>query len=102
VTTPETIAAPVDFLRVYGNPARSGSVSLRFGTTRAARVEMKVYDVAGRLIRTIVDGHYRPGAYTVAWNGADGDGRRVRGGVYFVRIRRDGGADEAQRIVMLR
>ncbi|MEJ2720684.1 MAG: FlgD immunoglobulin-like domain containing protein, partial [bacterium] len=62
----------------YDVPAGAGSVSL------------KIYDVSGRLVRTLVDGVEPPGRWVVEWNAEDDGGTRVASGVYFCRMRAAG------------
>jgi hypothetical protein len=54
------------------------------GTTRGS---IRVYDVTGRRVRTLLDGQLSRGSSTVAWDGRDGHGARVGSGVYFVRLK---------------
>jgi hypothetical protein len=71
------------------NPAVGGT-RLRFTMPARGPVELGLYDVAGRLVRTLVGregGELGPGLHTVAWDGRDDGGRRVAGGVYFARLR---------------
>jgi hypothetical protein len=46
---------------------------------------LAVYDVAGRLVRTLVDEIRPAGRHAVVWNGTDDSGRDVATGLYFVR-----------------
>jgi hypothetical protein len=62
------------------NPSTSVSYSL----AAAEHVRIKVYDVSGALVRTLVDNVVGRGAYEVAWDGRDGAGRAVGSGIYFV------------------
>jgi hypothetical protein len=76
-----------EFFGVYPNPfRRSSKVSYQLG--RPARVSLSVYDVSGRLVKSLSDGNEikEPGYYTVNWDGVDGMGRKVPAGVYFVRF----------------
>ncbi|MCE5270839.1 T9SS type A sorting domain-containing protein [bacterium] len=50
------------------------------------RVCLKVYDLRGRLVRTLLDRLFAPGAYSVLWSGDDDSGRRLGSGVYFYRL----------------
>jgi len=59
-------------------------------------VEASVYDVTGRRIRELA-----PGIESVRWDGLDAHGRPVPAGVYFVRARQAGRAENL-RIVRLR
>ncbi|MGQ0722374.1 MAG: FlgD immunoglobulin-like domain containing protein [Candidatus Eiseniibacteriota bacterium] len=51
------------------------------------RVSLVVYDVVGRVVRTLVEGVVPPGRHQATWTGADGSGSRVASGVYFVHLR---------------
>ena len=51
---------------------------------------LRIYDVSGKLIRTLVDGPQAAGQKTVAWNGRDDRGRSVVSGVYFYRLQAPG------------
>ena len=71
------------------NPA----TDIRFGLPAAARTTLRVFDVSGRLVRTLVDGPLSAGAHTRRWDGRDESGRDASSGVYFVRLL--AGADRA-------
>jgi flagellar hook assembly protein FlgD len=51
---------------------------------------LRIYDAAGRLVRTIRDGSYTAGAYSAIWDARDGRGALVGAGVYFLELRVDG------------
>jgi hypothetical protein len=53
-------------------------------------VTLRVYDVSGVLIRTLLDGPQEAGQKTVTWHGRDERGRRVASGVYFYRLQAPG------------
>ena len=67
----------------------------------ATRALLQVYDPAGRLVVTLVDGELAPGDHSVVWEGRDGRGRRVASGVYFARLL-VGGETDARRMIMLK
>ncbi len=50
------------------------------------RVTLKVYDLLGREVRTLVDEVYRPGKFTARWNGLDQRGAPATSGVYFFKL----------------
>ena len=50
------------------------------------RVEIGVYDVAGRRIRALVSGHMNPGRHETGWDGRNAEGVRVTNGMYFIHI----------------
>ena len=76
----------VDFLgRPSPNPFQ-GQTSLRFGLAHATRVRLELFDLAGRRVRTLVDGELAAGPHASSWDGRDEHGAAVRAGVYFVRL----------------
>jgi hypothetical protein len=52
----------------------------------AGRVALIIYDVAGRLVRTLVDENLSPGYKSVSWNGRNQHGQMSASGVYFYRL----------------
>ena len=50
-------------------------------------VSVKVYDIAGNLVRTLVNRTESPGHKSVVWDGRDESGKAVAGGIYFYRLR---------------
>jgi hypothetical protein len=73
----------------YPNPFRSVSgTTIHYSVAKAGRVEVRVFDVAGRLVNTIVD-QAKLGENFVVWDGKAGDGRKVASGVYFYQVKTD-------------
>jgi hypothetical protein len=60
--------------------------ALSFTTRRSDRVTVKVYDLSGRLVRTLWDGALREGDHVLSVDGRDDQGTPVGSGVYFYRI----------------
>ncbi len=50
------------------------------------RVNVRIYDAAGRLVRTLVDDETSPGNHRTIWDGKGDDGPGVRDGVYFCKL----------------
>ncbi len=88
----------------YPNPfGRSTTISYTLPSAvggRLTAVNLSVYDVSGRLVRTLVDGDNKPGFYSVTWDGRDSSGSAVANGVYFYRLegRHIGGKDGGQAV----
>lgn len=53
-------------------------------------VRVDIFDVSGRLVRTLVHGVEEPGQKTVVWDGTDNNGRATASGVYFCRVQASG------------
>ncbi|MFQ6002928.1 MAG: FlgD immunoglobulin-like domain containing protein, partial [Candidatus Zixiibacteriota bacterium] len=48
---------------------------------------LRIYNVLGKLVRTLVDEPKEPGTYKVTWDGKDDQGNDVASGIYFYRIK---------------
>jgi flagellar hook assembly protein FlgD len=59
---------------------------IEFELAAAGRVEIAIYDVSGRLVRTLLDEHRRAGGHSVTWDGRDGAGSAVASGIYFYSL----------------
>lgn len=58
-----------------------------FTVNSSARITLRIYDINGRVVRTLLDNvPYGPGKHTVSWEGNTDTGRRVAAGVYIARI----------------
>jgi flagellar hook capping protein FlgD len=78
----------VNFLALRSeNPHRGGDAKLSFGITRKEKVELKVYDVTGRLVKVLANREFAAGEHTIFWDGSDEGGRLVPRGVYFYQLR---------------
>jgi hypothetical protein len=64
---------------------REGGALLRFRLSDGGNVKVHVFDVAGRMVATVVDGFRAAGEHEVAWNGASNFGRAASG-IYFARL----------------
>ncbi len=72
-------------MRIQGaNPGTGGR--LEFAVPTASRVTLRLYDVQGRAVRTLVDQDAAPGAFVARWDGRSDDGARMGRGVYFARL----------------
>lgn len=75
--------------RLYQNEPNpfNPSTRIRFELSHDEHVHLAIYDIAGRLVRTLVNRRLAGGGTSsVTWNGTDRWGQRVRSGIYFYRI----------------
>ena len=77
------------------------SFEVPVGLPRETRIVLRVYDVAGRCLRTVVDGPRPGGRQTVQWDGRGDDGVEVPAGVYFYQVE-VGGERVRGRVVVVR
>ena len=86
--TPGGGAAFVDFVnRFSNNPLRAGDAAIQFELAKSDRVEVVLYDIAGREVRRLADRLFPAGDHALRWDGVDDEGRVVPRGVYFAKVR---------------
>lgn len=82
------------------NPTR-GPSAIRFALPQAASASLAIYDLQGRLVRTLASGRMAAGAHAVAWDGCTLAGRPAASGVYFAKLATRG-SEVVARMVVLR
>jgi hypothetical protein len=91
-------AARTPALSVLGrNPG--ASAVLQYSLESPARVALRVFDVQGRSVRTLVDQEAAAGMFRANWDGMD-DGGSALHGVFFARLTANGRALETRKIVI--
>jgi hypothetical protein len=88
------------WLSSYPNPFNPRT-TISYSIPKAGYVELAVYDLAGRHVRTLVKEHVAMGEHHVRWNGEDSTGSQVASGVYLYQLRA-GGFVETKRMVLLK
>jgi hypothetical protein len=85
----------------YPNPFNP-TTTIHFEVAAAGRATLRIYNVRGQLVKTLVDDAVEAGIEQRAvWNGTDERGRSVVSGVYFVRLEA-AGFTETRKMVLLR
>lgn len=83
-------ALPMAFA-LYGNYPNPFNplTTIKFDLPQNGRVALRVYDLSGRVVRTLVDDNLVRATHTYQWDGTDDSGRRVASGTYYYRIDTD-------------
>ncbi len=69
----------------YPNPFNAATV-IEFGIPDPQRVQVRVFDVNGRRVRTLADGPFGEGFFRRLWDGRDDAGNRAAAGIYVIRM----------------
>jgi hypothetical protein len=83
----DTRAVPMDFFlsQNYPNPFNP-ITSISYRLPEISHIELTVYNLLGKKVRTLVRQQQEAGNYQVQWNGRDGEGDDVASGMYVYRI----------------
>ncbi|MBN2637206.1 MAG: endo-1,4-beta-xylanase [Prolixibacteraceae bacterium] len=84
ITSVENIKE-ADFIYNYPNPF-SSATTIKFGIAQTEKVSLKVYDIYGREITTLVDEKLNKGIYDYEWDTSNSHGNKLPGGTYFYRL----------------
>ncbi|UCE25758.1 MAG: M28 family peptidase, partial [Candidatus Zixiibacteriota bacterium] len=88
--TPKNVGAVVGILLQQNIPNPfTDQTMISYQITAPGNVRLKVYNIAGQLVKTLVNGGQEPGVYNIVWSGLDDQGRQVASGVYFCRLETD-------------
>jgi hypothetical protein len=83
----------------YPNPFNP-STHIRFDLPVRGHVSLQVFDLAGHLVRTLVDEVREPAAHDVVWDGTDNAGRTVSSGAYYCRLTSGSGTATAKMLLL--
>ncbi|RKY91504.1 MAG: hypothetical protein DRQ01_07605 [Ignavibacteriae bacterium] len=77
------------------------STTIRYSIVEPGNVSIKIYDVLGREVKTLVNEVKTVGTYSSTWNGYNNFGNKVSSGIYFYRME-SGSFIEAKKMILLK
>ena len=96
------IVTSLELTQNYPNPFNP-STTINYNVDASGMVALKIYDIMGRLVRTLVDGHRSSGnlgGYSVVWDGKDSQGQQVSAGLYIYSLQTPGGNMTKKMVLM--
>lgn len=84
----------------YPNPFNP-ETTIEYQLPRAGQVKVVIYNVAGKLVRTLIDAQHAAGKFQTHWDGKDELGNQVASGVYLYQLQA-GNFQAAQRMILMR
>ncbi len=98
----EVRGVPVLWTRLLPNVPNpfNPRTEIRFEAGAPGHARITIYDVTGRLVRTLVDEAVTAGGHVQAWQGRDDEGRPVPSGAYYVRLDLDGRLDHRKVLLL--
>jgi len=98
--TPARTYIRTDVLQNYPNPFNA-TTRISYSIAAPAFVEIRIYNVAGQEMRTLVLERKDAGCHETIWNGRDNAGRELASGVYFLMLR-TGNEMLSKKMILLR
>jgi cytoskeletal protein CcmA (bactofilin family) len=96
------IVTSLELTQNYPNPFNP-STTISYNVDTSGMVSLKVYDIMGRLVKTLVDNHRSSGnlgGYNVVWDGKDSQGKQVAAGLYIYSLQTPGGNMTKKMVLM--
>jgi len=84
-TNPAVLPNKFSLLQNYPNPFNP-CTTIRYQLEQASHVSLVIYDLAGHLVKTLVNSHQNVGWYAVQWDGSNKKGTPVNSGIYFCKL----------------
>ena len=78
-------ASDLQFVSAYPNPFNP-QTTIRFSVGRREQIRVAIFDVHGKLVRTLADQVFETGPQELSWQGRDNGGRAVGSGTYIVIV----------------
>jgi hypothetical protein len=99
----ESIATPSVLFALFQNTPNpfNPTTTIKYSVPAPGMVDLRVYDVNGRLVRILVDEQKPAGDHTAIWDGRDDTDGVAASGVYFCRLEA-GGVRQAKKLVLLK
>jgi len=72
----------------YPNPFKT-QTAIRYSLPTESKVLLRIYNISGRLVKTLINQHQTSNIYSVTWDGKDNLGKTVSSGIYFYRLETD-------------
>jgi histidinol-phosphate aminotransferase len=79
----------IELYQAYPNPFNS-SARIKIVLPRAGHTKLEIFDIRGRIVKTLKNGMLRSGEHSFFWNGTNQSGRSVSSSSYFYRLTSDG------------
>ncbi|MBI5710494.1 MAG: S8 family serine peptidase [Candidatus Eisenbacteria bacterium] len=96
---PATLRERPSLDAVAPNPV-GASTTLRFTLAATGPARLEVLDCAGRHVRDLARGTLDAGPHATVWDGHDDGGRRLAGGIYFLRLRSGDGTAQGKLVLL--
>jgi len=82
-------SAEISLFNTYPNPFTK-LTHIEYQVKDNSKVSLKIYDLYGKVVKTLINCHQTPGSKTLIWDGTDTSGNKLEPGIYFLTIQING------------
>jgi hypothetical protein len=96
-------STPTEFalLQNFPNPFNP-ETTIKYNVAKGGNVSLRIYNVVGQVVKTLVAEQQSAGRYTVRWNGTDDRGVSVSSGIYFYQITSGSDFQDVKKLMLLK
>jgi len=76
----------------YPNPFNPSTI-IKYDLLKSGKVELKIYNILGQEVKTLVNNFEEKGRKSITWNGENNFNQKVSSGIYFYRISSENWSD---------
>ena len=84
-----TLPDKYEIYQNYPNPFNP-ETTIIYKIPKRSNVTLKIYDILGREIKTLINREIESGTHEIKWNGTDNNGMKAANGIYLYKIQADG------------
>lgn len=77
--------ATIDLFKIYPNPIKAHT-TISYSLKETELISIKIYDIQGKLINTLLEQKQTPDKYQIMWKGTDKNNKEVKSGLYLIRL----------------
>jgi hypothetical protein len=96
-----SIISEYKLMQNYPNPFNP-STKISFSVETYGHTSLRVYDILGREIKTLMNGMKAAGNYNVEWNGRNSAGQEVGSGIYFYQLKSGSGFTATRKMIFMK
>jgi hypothetical protein len=100
-STGETVPGSSRLREISPNPFND-ETEIIYDLDRYTAAEIRIFDIAGRHLKIWKLPPAGPGRFVISWPGVTDEGRQLSSGVYFIRFKVDGVAEQSEKIIRIR
>lgn len=87
--------------QVYPNLSNS-LITVRYSITSPAHIELKIYNLVGQLVKTLVGERQKAGSHKIKWDSKDENAKLMSSGIYFIRLKVGDKFSQTKKLLLLR
>ena len=86
VAVSQSEGAKPPMFETYPNPFKERT-NINYSLSQSSTVEVTIYDLSGKFVHQLLQGHQLPGIYNLSWDGRDASGRDMGSGIYLCTMK---------------